>query len=80
MSEEKPESAGSMMTRALIFEVVSLAGTALALWYLGPGKTVIDHWIWRVRKMAGRKQGAEDAAVAELRRDISAYEHGEAAL
>jgi hypothetical protein len=59
-------------------ELASLAGCAVLLLMLHPGvHRWLEHQAWRIRQQARRGQVAEDAAVAELRRDISRYEHGE---
>jgi uncharacterized iron-regulated membrane protein len=59
-------------------EIVSLAGCAVLLLMLHPGvHRWVEHQAWRLRQQARRREVAEDAAVAELRRDISRYEHGE---
>jgi hypothetical protein len=62
-------------------EVISLIGCGVLLVMLHPGvQAWLQHQVWRIRQAAGRGQAAENAAVAELRRDISRYEHGEATL
>ena len=62
-------------------EIASLLGCALLLAMLHPAvHQWVNHQAWRLRQLAGRRQATEDAAVAELRRDISRYEHGQAQL
>ena len=62
-------------------ELASLAGCVLLLLLLHPGvHRWAEHQAWRMRQLANRKKVAEDAAVAELYRAISAYEHGQAQL
>lgn len=62
-------------------ELVSLAGCAVLLLLLSPPvHRWAQHQAWRLRQHHTRAALAEDAAVAELRRDISRYEHGEATL
>lgn len=59
-------------------EVMSLAACAVLLIALHPGvHRWISHQAWRLQQWQRRGQVTEDAAVAELRRDISRYEHGE---
>lgn len=62
-------------------EIASLAGCAVVLLMLHPGVQMwLSHQAWRFRQATGRRRQAEEAAVAELRRDISRYEHGQASL
>lgn len=72
-------AAADALTRAVIAEGVSLAALGLVIWLMGPGGRHLRHLVWRVRQYAQRSARAEDAAVAELRTDISAYEHAAAA-
>jgi hypothetical protein len=59
-------------------ELASLIGCAVLLLMLHPGvHRWLEHQAWRIRQQSRRRGLAEDAAVAELRRDISRYEHGE---
>jgi len=81
--QEQPTAAAAAaadaFTRAVIAEGVSLAALALAIWLMGGGGVRLRHLVWRARQYAGRRGRAEDAAVNELRADISAYEHSQAA-
>lgn len=62
-------------------EVISLIGCVVLVLMLQPGvHRWLEHQAWRIRQSRRRAELAEDAAVAELRRDISRYEHGEATL
>jgi hypothetical protein len=62
-------------------EIASLIGCAVLVLMLHPGVHAwLNHQAWKLRQQAGRRTRLEDAQVAELRRDISRYEHGEAAL
>jgi hypothetical protein len=83
MSDDTPPPASSAaadaFTRAVIAEAVSLGALALAIWLMGGGGIRVRHLMWRARQYAGRRGRAEDAAVNELRADISRYEHGQAA-
>lgn len=59
-------------------EVMSLACCAVLLAMMHPAvHRWVEHQAWRWRQRTRRAALAEDAAVAELRRDISRYEHGE---
>lgn len=62
-------------------EVISLIGIGVLMVMLHPGvQAWMQHQAWRLRQFRHRREAEEEAAVAELRRDISRYEHGEAAL
>lgn len=62
-------------------EIVSLIGCVVLVLMLQPGvHRWLEHQAWRWRQGRRRAELAEDAAVAELRRDISRWEHGEATL
>lgn len=82
MSEtERQQSAADEIKLMAAREAMSLAGCAVLLIMLNPSvRQWLEHRVWRVRQWHQRGQAAEDAAVAELRRDISRYEHGEAPL
>lgn len=66
---------GDAVTFAIVTEAASVAVSLALLWYLGPGKVRIDHLLWRIRTMCGARAEREDAEVASLRREISAWEH-----
>ena len=72
--QEKQDELQMMLAR----EAVSLAALAVLLVLLNPRVNIwVRQQVWRLRKMAGRQAEAEEKAVAELRRDISRFEHGE---
>lgn len=75
MSEER-ERPADVLTRALIVEGVSLAGLLVLLWWIGPGHQQMQHLAWRIRRRASARRQREDQEVADLRRDISRFEHG----
>lgn len=78
---ERPPTAADQIKLMAAREVISLIGCGVLLVMLHPGvQAWLQHQAWRFRQLAARGQAAEDAAVAELRRDISRYEHGEATL
>ena len=79
--DEQQAAAAAEMKLIAAREIASLIGCAVLLLMLHPGVHAwLNHQAWRFRQQAGRRSRLEDAAVAELRRDISRYEHGEAAL
>ena len=72
--QDKQDELQMMIAR----EAVSLAALALLLVLLHPQVNIwVRQQAWRLRKLAGRRAAAEEKAVAELRRDISRFEHGE---
>lgn len=82
MDEQTPRPAGELrevLLRAAVAEGVSLLALGLVVWLMGGGGIRLRHLAWRARQYAGRARRAEDAAVGELRADISAWEHGQAA-
>lgn len=83
MTDERAEQARARVAEEvqvmIAREAVSLAALGVLLIMLHPGvQGWLRHQAWRLRQHGRRRQQAEDAAVAELRRDISRYEHGEA--
>lgn len=78
---EREQSAAEQIKLMAAREVISLIGCGVLLVMLHPGvQTWLQHQAWRARQRLRRGTDTEEAAVAELRRDISRYEHGEAAL
>lgn len=76
--QQPPASpARDAIVRAVIAEGVSLAALGLLIWVMGSGGVRLRHLVWRARQHAGRGRRAEDAAVGELRADISRWEHGQ---
>jgi hypothetical protein len=79
--DERQQAAADEMRLIAYREAVSLIGCAVLLIMLHPRVHAwLNHQAWKLRQQAGRRDRLEDAAVAELRRDISQYEHGEASL
>ena len=57
-------------------ELASILGCVVVVVLLMPGVEVwLQHQAWRIRQRLSRRARAEDDAVAELRRAISAWEH-----
>lgn len=73
-----PQDRQDELQMMIMREAVSLAALAVLLLMLHPQVNIwVRQQVWRLRKMAGRQADAEEKAVAELRRDISRFEHGE---
>lgn len=64
---------------ALIREGVGLLVMAGVLWYLGPGRIWVGGVRHRFKTWRLRHSGPIDAAAAEFARDISRWEHEQAA-
>lgn len=82
MTRDERQQANADEMRLIAYrEAVSLLGCAVLLMMLHPRVHAwLDHQAWRFRQQVSRRARDEDAAVAELRRDISRYEHDEAGL
>lgn len=63
------------LIRSLIVYSVEMAALAVIL-ALAHHRPWFEHQAWRVRQWRKRGQAREDAMVAELQRDIAAWEHG----
>lgn len=65
----------------LLREAVSVAAIALVLVVCSPGVRIwVKQQLWRVRRHQTRAAQAEEAMIAELRRDLSRIEHGQVEL
>lgn len=69
-----------IITDAVVREAVSIAGTVMLLWLIsGSGRTCIATVTARIRARFRARGNRIDAEVAILRRDISRWEHEQAA-
>jgi hypothetical protein len=81
----RPDEGGTareVATEALVRNVIGI-GVSVAFvvgisWAIGQ-RYRAEHLWWRLRQQMTARQRAEDGAVAELRRDISRWEHRERA-
>ena len=74
-----PQEKSDELQMMLMREALSVAALAVVMLLLHPRVNMwVPQQVWRLRKLAGRREAAEEQAVAELRRDISRFEHGEA--
>ncbi len=73
--ETTGEAARDALVRALVVYGVEILFFAAVL-IVAHNKPWLEHQWWRVRQYRKRGQARHDALLAELRRDISAYEHG----
>jgi hypothetical protein len=79
--DERQQAAADEMKLIAAREVASLVGCAVLLLMIHPGVHAwLNHQAWKFRQQLSKGRREEDAAVAELRRDISRYEHDEAGL
>lgn len=78
---EREQATADEIKLMAVREAMSLVGCAVLIIMLNPSvRQWMQHRAWMLRQWRQRGQVEEDAAVAELRRDISRYEHGEAPL
>lgn len=69
----------AVVRRALVTEVIGLAGMCLVLWYLGPGKLWLSGLAHRARSLRGSRDTVIDTQVRQFAGEVSRWDHEQAA-
>ena len=80
--EEREQARRDELKFIFIREGVSIVAGLVVFWLLTSptARMWLDRKAWEIRRWQGRDAAREARLIAELHRDISAYEHGQAGI
>ena len=69
----------SALKDALVREAVALAAVAAMVWLIGPGRVLLPAWLNRARTAVLGPRDPHEAQVREFAREVSRWDHEQAA-